>query len=125
MKALREIAASGRYDAFVGGWRFGAKIDLGSLFGSASVPPAGSNVVFYRSPEMDRLLEGLGSGTDAAGLRDLYAAIGRRLRDDQPYTFLYELRRLVATGPRLAGVRIDVPTDTLAHLDEVEVRGSR
>jgi peptide/nickel transport system substrate-binding protein len=125
MKALREIAASGRYDAFVGGWRFGAKIDLGSLFGSASVPPAGSNVVFYRSPEMDRLIEGLGSGTDAAGLRDVYAAIGRRLRDDQPYTFLYELRRLVATGPRLSGVRIDVPTDTLAHLDEVEVRDSR
>lgn len=121
MKALREIASSGRYDAFVGGWRFGSKIDLGSLFGSASFPP-GSNVVFYRSAEMDRLLEGLASGTDAAALRGVYAEIGRRLQADQPYTFLYEIRRLVATGPRLTGVRFDVPTDTLARLDEVEVR---
>lgn len=124
MKALREIAASGRYDAFVGGWRFGAKIDLGSLFGSASVPP-GSNVVFYRSAEMDRLLDGLAAGTDPAAQRAVYAAIGRRLRDDQPYTFLYEIQRIVATGPRLRGVRVDVPTDTLAHLDEVEVREPR
>jgi peptide/nickel transport system substrate-binding protein len=125
MKALREIAASGNYDAFVGGWRFGSKIDLGSLFGSASIPPSGSNVVFYRTAEMDRLLDGLASGADAARVRDVYAAIGRRLRDDQPYTFLYEIRRLVATGPRLSGVRLDVPTDTLARLDEVEVRGPR
>lgn len=124
MKAMREIAASGNYDAFVGGWRFGAKIDLGSLFASASVPPAGSNVVFYRSPEMDRLLDGLASGADAAGVRPTYAAIERRLRDDQPYTFLYEIRRLVATGPRLSGVRLDVPTDPLARLDEVEVRSA-
>lgn len=121
MKAFREKVASGGYDAYVGGWRFAGKIDLESLFGSRSFPPEGSNVVRYASPEVDRALAALAGGSDPASLRPVYAELQRRLVDDQPYTFLYEAKRLVATGPRVRGVVIDAAADHLSALERAEV----
>jgi hypothetical protein len=46
-----------------------------------------------------------------------YAELGRRIHDDQPYTFLYEGRRLAAHRDRVRDVAIDVPSDPFARLD--------
>lgn len=117
MKALREASAAGRYDAYIGGWRFSGKLDLANIFGSASTPPRGSNVVAYRSPEVDTLLASLSAAPDWTAAKPIYAAIARKIRDDQPYTFLYEAKRLAVAGPRLRAVAIDVPQDPLARLE--------
>jgi peptide/nickel transport system substrate-binding protein len=117
MKAFRERNTAGQYDAYVAGWRFSGKLDLKSIFGSGSMPPHGMNVVAYRSAEADRLLEAIGQAADWKGAKPAYAELARRLSDDQPYTFLYEGRRIAATGRNARDVTIDVPSDPLARLE--------
>jgi peptide/nickel transport system substrate-binding protein len=117
MKAFRERNVAGNFDAYVAGWRFNGKLDLASIFGSKAVPPAGSNVVAYNSPEADRLLAAIGAATQWQEAKSAYAKFARRIHDDQPYTFLYEQKRIAAIGPRLKGMRIDVPSDPLLGLE--------
>lgn len=117
MKAFRERNLAGNYDAYVAGWRFNGKLDLASIFGSQARPPAGSNVVGYRSAEADRLLAAIGDAPDWTSAKDAYAKLARRIHDDQPYTFLYEGKRLAALSRRLKDMTIDVPSDPLARLD--------
>jgi peptide/nickel transport system substrate-binding protein len=117
MKAFRERNVAGNYDAYVAGWRFNGKLDLASIFGSKAVPPAGSNVVAYRSPEADMLLAAIGEASDWTQAKAAYAKFARRIHEDQPYTFLYEGKKIAAFGPRVRGLRIDVPSDPLARLE--------
>ena len=117
MKAFRERNVAGKYDAYIAGWRFNGKLDLASIFGGRSRPPAGSNVVAYQSEDADRLLEAIGTATDWTEAKDAYARLAQRIREDQPYTFLYEGQRIAAWGPRVRDMRIDVPSDPLARLD--------
>jgi peptide/nickel transport system substrate-binding protein len=117
MKAFRERNVAGNYDAYVAGWRFNGKLDLASIFGSKAIPPAGSNVVAYRSDEVDRLLAAIGDASDWHDAKSAYAKLARRIHDDQPYTFLYEGKRIAAVGPRLKGLTIDVPSDPLARIE--------
>jgi len=119
MRALREASAAGKYDAYLGGWRFSGKLDLKGIFGSASRPPGGNNVVAYASRETDRLIEALGTAPDWRTAKAAYAGVARQLHDDQPYTFLYEAKRLVAVGPRARDVVVDVPADPLARLERI------
>ncbi len=117
MKAFRERNVAGDYDAYVAGWRFNGKLDLASIFGSKAVPPAGSNVVAYRSAEADRLLDAIGTAPDWRTAKAAYGRFARRIHEDQPYTFLYEGKRIAAVGPRFRGMRIDVPADPWARLE--------
>ncbi len=117
MKAFRERNVAGNYDAYVAGWRFNGKLDLASIFASKAIPPAGSNVVAYKSAEADLLLAEVGSASDWMQAKDAYAKLARRIHEDQPYTFLYEGKRIAAFGPRVRGLRIDVPSDPLARLE--------
>lgn len=121
MKTLRQRATSGAYDAYIAGWRFSGKLDLRGIFGSRAVPPQGNNVVFYRSPRADALFDAIDAAPSWTAARPLYARLARLLHRDQPYTFLYEGRRLAAAGPRARGVVIDVPQDPLARLERFTV----
>jgi peptide/nickel transport system substrate-binding protein len=117
MKAFRERNMAGSYDAYVAGWRFNGKLDLGSIFGSKSRPPAGSNVVAYASPDADRLLDAIGAATDWKSAKEAYAGFARVVHKDQPYTFLYEGKRIAARGPKLSGWAVTVPSDPLLGLE--------
>jgi peptide/nickel transport system substrate-binding protein len=117
MKAFRERNVAGNFDAYVAGWRFNGKLDLASIFGSKAMPPAGSNVVGYRSAEADRLLAAISSASTWQEAKGAYAKLARRIHDDQPYTFLYEGKRIAVIGPRLKDMTIDVPSDPLARLE--------
>jgi peptide/nickel transport system substrate-binding protein len=116
-RALRERAARGEFDAYLHGWRFAEKVDLAAVFGSGALPPAGANYVGYAPAEIDDLLETLRLAEDGATARSAYAAIARRVVEDQPYTFLYEPQRIVALGSRLAGAEIDIASDPLARVE--------
>jgi peptide/nickel transport system substrate-binding protein len=117
MATFRTRNMDGDYDAYLGGWRFSGRLELGSLFGSDAIPPAGNNVVFYRSPEVDRLLRSLDAAPHWRAMKPSLDALQARIRDDQPYTFLYETRRLAAAGPRLHGVAVPLASDPLAGLE--------
>lgn len=123
MRALRQRAAAGDYDGFLGGWAFQGKVDLESIFGSAAAPPQGLNVVGYASPDVDRALGELARAADWRAMTPALHAIQQRIHHDQPYTFLYETQRLAAHGPRLGGLVVDVPSDPLAGLEDAWIRG--
>lgn len=116
-RALRERAARGEFDAYLHGWRFAERVDLQAFFGSGALPPAGANYVRYVPPEIDALLETLRQAADPDSARAAYAAIARRVVEDQPYTFLYEPQRIVALGSRLREADLDVAADPLARVE--------
>jgi len=117
MRTMREKIGSGNYEAYLGGWVFVGKVEIGLFFGSQGVPPHGYNVVHYRSQEVDRLLALLGEATEWQQMKSALDEIQRIIHEDQPYSFLYEAKRVAAYGPRLRGVTIDIPSDPLAHLE--------
>lgn len=117
MQTFVERNTSGAFDGYLGGWRFSGKVELAGIFGSAAIPPAGNNVVRYRSAEVDRLLGLLDRAPDWSAMKPLLSEISRKIRDDQPYTFLYETQRLAAAGPRLHGAAVEIPADPLAGLE--------
>jgi len=64
MRTLRQRAAAGEYDGYLGGWVYSVK-DLRSIFDSASVVPHGANVVFFglgRAPWRQRRVLRFGRG---------------------------------------------------------------
>lgn len=121
MRTLRQRAASGDYDGYLGGWVYSVK-DLRSIFASDSVAPHGANVVFYDSAEVDALFDRIDGVGRFDAMEPYLADLQRRIHEDQPYTFLYERQRLAAYGERLAGVTIDTPSDPLARLERFWLR---
>jgi peptide/nickel transport system substrate-binding protein len=117
MRALRQRVGAGEFDGYLGGWVFDGKADLRSLFASDAVLPHGMNVVHYSSEEVDRLLAEADRAEDWRLLKPRLDAVQDRIHADQPYTFLYETRRVAAHGQRLEGVAIEVPSDPLAGLE--------
>jgi ABC-type transport system substrate-binding protein len=122
MQTLVHKTTGGDFDAYVGGWKLLGAIDLKPIFGSAGLPPGGNNVVRYRSAEVDGLLERLESVADWKGMKPLFGSVERAIYRDQPYTFLYETQRLAVAGPRLKGVEIPIPSNSLALLERWWVR---
>ena len=118
MKTLRQKAVSGGYDAYLGGWVFVGKVDLKALFGSSEA----LNVVAYSSGELDSMLGSLDRSRTFKDMKPALHAIQGRIHEDQPYTFLYETKRVAVHGPRLADVRIDLPGDPLARVEQYRLR---
>jgi len=68
----------------------------------------GSNFVGYASPEADRLIDDARAELDDAKRSALFRALGRRLHEDEPYTFLFNRPALDAVRRGLTGVRPQV-----------------
>ena len=124
MRTLVGRCRSGDYSAYLGGWTLLGKPDLKPIFGSDFTPPRGANVVHYDSPEIDDLLARLEQASDWQAMKQLFVKIQERIHQDQPYTFLYETKRVAAMGPRLVGMQIDIPSDPLARLERCWVQPS-
>jgi len=118
MRTMREKVTAGDYDAYLGGWVFSGRVELAVFFKTG----APYNVVGYSSDEADRLFAELEVCADWEAMASLLRGVQQRIHEDQPYTFLYELKRVAAHGPRVAGVEIDIPSDPLARLERVRVR---
>ena len=116
MRTMRGQIVSGDFDGYLGGWVFAGKIDLYGLFASGAVPPNGMNIVSYSDAEVDALFAQLAEADRWEALPAILADIQTRIVADQPYSFLYEAKRVAAHSSALAGVRIDVPSDPLIHL---------
>lgn len=117
MRTLRQQVGSGDFDGYLGGWVYSIG-DLGSIFGSDQP----GNTVAYRSAEIDAFLDRLEAAREWESMRADLAGLQRQIHQDQPYTFLYENRRLLVYGPRLGGVEVDIPEDPLARLERFWVR---
>ena len=115
---MREKVTAGNYDGYLGGWVFSGRVELAVFFQTG----APYNVVGYGSEEADRLFGELEGCANWDAMASLLRQVQQRIHEDQPYTFLYELKRIAAHGPRLDGVEIDIPSDPLARLERFSVR---
>jgi peptide/nickel transport system substrate-binding protein len=120
--AVRSAVGSGEFDGFLAAFTFSLR-DLGALFASESVPPGGFNFVHYRSDEVDRALDAASAATDWESMRQPLYDVQRGIHGGQPYTFLFERKRIAVYNRRLGGVEIDLPNDPLVRLEEYWVRG--
>ena len=120
---MRMRVVQGDFDGYLGGWVFTGKIDLRGLFASDAAPPNGMNIVAYADDEVDRLFAQLSDADSWDAMTPLLQRVQREIAADQPYSFLYEAKRVAAYSTEIGGVRIDVPSDPLHHLADYWRRG--
>ncbi len=116
MRTMRGQIVSGDFDGYLGGWVFAGKIDLYGLFESDAAPPNGMNIVSYANDQVDALFVQLAEADRWEAMSPILSEIQTRIAADQPYSFLYEAKRVAAHSTTVAGVEIDVPSDPLIHL---------
>ena len=94
------------FDGFLISWIADFKLDDRDLFHSErfDAPFAMSGT---DNPGLDELLDTLQLVPDRAVARELWAEYQRRLVEEQPYTFLYFIRRLAGVHRTLRGVQMD------------------
>src|SRR3954462_2364061 len=80
----------------------------------------GSNYVFFRNPEVDRLIETARATLDDARRNELYRSMGRLLYDQAPYVFLYSRPSLDAGRADVRGLR---PSIACSHLQDGWLQG--
>ena len=118
MSAFVDRNKAGDFDAYVAGWSFEGKVELRLLFASGSTPPHGYNIVRYHSADFDDAIEALEQASTLEAMAGALQRVHDRIHADQPYTFLFEASRLVASSTRLHDLALDVPGDALAELEQ-------
>jgi len=91
------------FDAFVSSWREATKVDLKSVFHSASIA-GGYDYGSYSNTELDAILDRAVAEDDTAAARSLWRRAEEIINRDQPLTFLFERDRLHAVPRRLRGM---------------------
>jgi ABC-type transport system substrate-binding protein len=86
---LKNHVNKGNFDAIVLGWSLGADFDQFQIWHSSQTNPEQLNVVGYKNPEVDRLLETIRQEYNREKIIDLAGQIQSMIYKDQPYLFLY------------------------------------
>jgi peptide/nickel transport system substrate-binding protein len=86
-------------------WKVQTKVDLTSLFHSASRRPHGFNFGAYANPEVDRLIQEALATSDHEAARQKWNRIQKLIYDDQPYTFIAVPQELTAIDDRFCNVK--------------------
>jgi peptide/nickel transport system substrate-binding protein len=107
---------NGTYQAAMFGSTVDTSLDLTNNFHSSMVGEDG-NLVRYRNPEVDRLLETAAAQADPLAERPYLERIQQILHRDQPATFLWESQRPTAINRRLHDVKPS-PNYSLFQLEE-------
>jgi peptide/nickel transport system substrate-binding protein len=95
---------------------------LRRVFHSAQQPPVGLNRVFYRNPEVDRLIEAAGTTGDDRQRRAFYGRAQQLIAEDVPYVPLWYRVNVAVSQPEIHGVRLS-PIADFTFLKDVS-RGS-
>lgn len=101
---IREFVDKGKFDAIILGWTLPPDPDCYSVWHSSQAHSGGLNMVHYRNPEVDRLLEEARCETDQGKRARLYARFQEELDRDQPYCFLYVPYGMSAVQSRFRGI---------------------
>jgi len=115
--ALVALRSRGTFDALAGTWREPTQVDLEEVWHSAPVDEPTANFIGYSDPEVDRLLREASAQAEFEQQKVLLDRIQEIIVEQQPYTFLYELRRTAAINRRISGAVINDATPYY-NLDE-------
>jgi peptide/nickel transport system substrate-binding protein len=94
------------FDAITLGWTGTVEDDLYQIFDSAQIKDQGDNFVFYKNPEVDKLIEQARRTVDESKRMPMWQRVDQILRDDQPYTFLFDRKSLVFFDRRIKNVQV-------------------
>ena len=104
------------FDATLGAWGIDTSLDLTYAFHTDSIDN-GYNFGSYSNPEVDRLIDEFRRQTDPEVMGSIIRTIEAILHQDQPYTFLWEPKRLTGINRRLVNVQTN-PLSSFFHLEE-------
>ncbi len=93
------------FDACTLGWSLSWETDPYQIWHS-SQRAGGSNFVGFAHDEADRLIEGARQEFDSERRRRLYHRLHRILHEEQPYTFLFTTKALIAVHRRIENVNV-------------------
>lgn len=93
---------SGDFDASLGAWSTSFNVDLTPIFHSSSTDLF--NFVGYRNDEVDALITSAREEMDSDIAASTWAKTQRMIYDDQPYTFLFWLDKIVAVNNKFGNV---------------------
>jgi len=102
---LLDDLKAGEYDLGLLGWTGAADPDLIAtiLYDSENVPPAGWNIMHYKSDQVDELIRDGRLAFDQGEREEVYQEMYRVLNDDLPVVFLWSENSLQAYNDRLQG----------------------
>ncbi|MBZ5588602.1 MAG: hypothetical protein LAO05_08565 [Acidobacteriia bacterium] len=98
---------AGDFDATIWVWVDATKVDLTSVWSTPSPSQGSNNFIGYSNPDVDRLNAAAREEPDYTRAKVLLDRIQELIVADQPATFLYEARLLVATSRQLRGADIN------------------
>ena len=103
--AYQERVLAADFDAAFVEWKVQTKVDLTSMFHSASKRPKGFNFGGYANPVVDRLIEEALAIPDTETAKVQWDRVQRLIYADQPYTFIAVPKELTAIDDRFCNVR--------------------
>jgi ABC-type transport system substrate-binding protein len=86
---LKNHINKGDFDAMVLGWSLGNSYDQFQIWHSSQSNPEQLNVVGYKNPKADRLLEDIRQEYNREKILRMAGDLQRTIYEDQPYLFLY------------------------------------
>jgi len=96
-----------RFDAVILGWAMSVnEPDAYQVWHSSQAENRGSNMISYKHPRVDALLEEYRRTFEARKRIELYQEFQRILNDEQPYTFLFMQKAVTAASRRFQGVEV-------------------
>ncbi len=101
---LNTVVTPRKFDTILLGWGLGLTPDAYPLWHSDSAKIGGFNLVSYKNPEVDRLIEEAESTIDQKRLAKLYRKIFDRIVQDVPYVFLYIPDSITAVNRQIKNV---------------------
>jgi peptide/nickel transport system substrate-binding protein len=105
---IKDFINAGRFEAMILGWSMPPDPDQWAIWHSSQAEPGKLNHVYYKNPEVDRLLEAGRSTFDREERKRIYFRFQEIMAEEQPYVFLYVPEALVAIHKRVKGI---VPTE--------------
>ncbi|MEL6177297.1 MAG: ABC transporter substrate-binding protein [Myxococcota bacterium] len=98
------------FDAFTGGWGLDWEPDPFQLWHSSQADvPKGSNRVGFRHKEADQIIEESRRTTDLKRRQELFYRLHAIHHDEQPYTFFYTPRSVIAWNPAVHNLTLQGP----------------
>jgi peptide/nickel transport system substrate-binding protein len=94
------------FDACTMSWSLGWETDPYQIWHSSQAGPKGSNFVGFKNDEADKLLEEARQEFDAKKRDKLYYRFQEIVHEEQPYTFLFTTKALVAVSRRFRNVEV-------------------
>jgi len=103
--AFFDRVMAGNYQVSYLAWDLDPDPDPRALFHSSQLPPGGQNIVFYRNPAADALIDQGRHELDRSKRTVIYRQLHALLADDQPYTWTVQVSTKWAISKRVKGVK--------------------